>query len=61
MRDPNRIRPTLELVQRIWEKHPDLRLLQLLLNTLPFADKAGYNLEDDELVKRLTTIYHIDN
>ncbi len=36
MRDPNRIEETLELLNRIWQRSPDLRFNQLI-----------HNLQDD--------------
>lgn len=52
MRDPNRIHPTLERLQRVWLLHPDLRLGQILLNA--FTEPATlYYVEDDELIERI--------
>lgn len=51
MRNPARIPKVLAEVQRLWEKHPDLRLTQLLLNV------GEYNTEDDVLLERLLAQY----
>lgn len=51
MRDPKRIHNILYEIGRVWEAFPDLRLGQLLLNTVP--DPALYYIEDEELVHRL--------
>lgn len=57
MRDPNRIPLVLEIVGRYWQKHPDLRLGQLISiansthrarKELPFSDDV-FNIEDDDL------------
>ena len=32
MRDPNRIKRIMSLLQRTWEEYPDMRLNQLLMN-----------------------------
>ncbi len=58
MRDPNRIPKVLKAIEQYWEKHPDLRLGQLLSNAnsthrarqgLPHSDDVFY-LEDDDLL-----------
>lgn len=48
MRDPKRIKPILELIQKAWSKAPDLRLTQLLMNALGTSGDPYY-IEDDEL------------
>ena len=50
MKDPYRITRVLCALRAFWTKNPDLRLGQLLLN---FEGENLYNLEDDELEKRL--------
>jgi len=52
MRDPKRIDEVLALVREIWMKAPDLRLMQLLLNT-----GSHYMLEDDQLIHELKHTY----
>lgn len=47
MRDPNRIKPILERLEKVWSAHPDLRLSQLIMN-----------LETDE---RLYTLYYVED
>ena len=47
MRDPKRIDKVLDLIKGVWKQHPDLRLMQLLLNALPSKDQ--YFTEDDSL------------
>ena len=56
MRDPARIDRMLDLVKSIWVSAPDLRLLELLLNTLP-TDNMAYYMEDDDLEKALKHAY----
>lgn len=59
MRDPNRIKITLEKIEEIWVKHPDLRLGQLLnwiYSTHPKKVDPFY-IEDDiliDLIENLT-------
>jgi len=55
MRDPKRIKPTLALIEKIWTKHPDLRLAQLLGNCLYGVDL--YYLEDKGLLELLKKTY----
>ncbi|MBI4029110.1 MAG: hypothetical protein HY376_01985 [Candidatus Blackburnbacteria bacterium] len=56
MRNPERIKQTLALIQQLWEKYPDLRLGQLILNALP-NERLLYYIEDEDLVERLTILY----
>ena len=50
MRDPNRIPKVLDYVRRAWERNPDLRLGQLIVNLTSerFADL--FYVEDDQLL-----------
>jgi len=48
MRDPNRIKPTLEAVEKLWRKYPDLRLGQLLW---AIAQGDLYNMEDEQTIE----------
>ena len=60
MRDPKRISRILFLIGRIWVKNPDLRLCQLIGNVVPhFRDSRddNYQMEDDDLEKRLKLTY----
>jgi uncharacterized protein YihD (DUF1040 family) len=66
MRDPKRITGILTLIEQIWKRNPDLRLGQLLTNTIKHdatKDIWGgdlYNMEDDDLVKALRVVYSKD-
>ena len=55
MRNPDRIEIILDAIKQIWQKYPDMRLGQLLLNVLP--DPALYYVEDTELINALTDFY----
>lgn len=50
MRDPNRIHKVLDYVRRVWERNPDLRLGQLIVNLTSerFADL--FYVEDEQLL-----------
>lgn len=52
MRDPARIRPLLERLAKVWEKHPDQRLGQLIVNSCSSGESV-YCLECEEIVKNL--------
>lgn len=56
MRNPDRIKPTLLEIERIWKNNPDLRLGQLLLNIVSDANILYY-VEDNELIKALQKMY----
>lgn len=56
MRDPDRIDPTLDEIAFYWKAYPDLRLTQLLLNTVK-DDENAYYLEEDELLERMRELY----
>lgn len=60
MRDPKRIPKILNEIKNIWEKHPDLRLGQLIINS---SRKAFlFYLEDDDLLKNLKELEkNLDN
>ena len=58
MRDPERIDRILEIVRKIWKKHPDLRLMQLLLNAT--GDGDHYHMEDSELIVLIGRCYEED-
>ena len=56
MRDPKRIPKVLAKVQELWEKYPDERLLQLLINAAGTVKDVGpapnlFYVEDDLLQK----------
>ena len=57
MRDPKRIDKILKKVREVWKKYPDLRLLQLLSNSLPQGIEKGFYTEDEELLKRMELTY----
>jgi hypothetical protein len=52
MRDPKRIKKILKTVEYIWEKNPDWRLTQLIMNALNI-NSDPYYIEDHDLEKAL--------
>lgn len=61
MRDPKEINKIINIIKDMWISHPDMRLMQLLLNTLPEEEKGisgdHYYMEDDRLIEHLKTFY----
>lgn len=56
MRPKERIPEVLKEIEKIWEKRPDLRLGQLILNL--HMDKFYlYSVEDDKLIEKLKELY----
>ena len=55
MRNPERILAILDALQEVWEKHPDWRFGQLLINVAnrPEPCPRLFNLEDDLLLELL--------
>ena len=56
MRDPKRIDTILNRIKRIWNKYPDLRLGQLIVNVIS-DDSILYMLEDEEMIRSLEDFY----
>lgn len=54
MRSRERIPATLARLAVLWERYPDMRLGQLLLNA---REHWSYYTEDDDLVKALEDFY----
>ena len=68
MRDIKRIKKILKRLEKIWEKSPDLRLGQLILNAFHsenYNPMKGYNspnkdfyyIEDEKFIDRLESFY----
>jgi len=55
MRDPDRIKFTLEKPEAVWKEHPDLRLGQLIMVIAMTGEHNPklFNLEDDKFLKLL--------
>ena len=60
MRDPKRIPKVVEVLQKLWEKHPDQRLGQLIVNAAsmivgrePMPPTPLFHIEDDALLDGL--------
>lgn len=57
MRDPNRIKPYLQMIEQVWEKYPNLRFSQLVLNVL--TQSFDYYKEDEETYQMFKNTYQI--
>lgn len=55
MRDPNRIKPFLEEIEKLWAKNPDWRFGQLVKNIsrTGVADITLYNMEENEFLEKI--------
>ena len=54
MRDPKRIPEILKRLEVVWKKYPDLRLGQLLVNSLYARKKTIlFFIEDDKLIEEI--------
>lgn len=51
MRDRKRIKPFLEEIEKLWEKVPDWRFGQLIVNVLGTCKKDPFFYEDDEMLE----------
>jgi len=56
LRDPDRIKVMLRLIEDIWNCYPDLRLAQLIMNALK-SNQDTYYIEDVVLEKALENYY----
>ena len=57
MRSPKRIKPLLKKLEKIWKKHPDLRLGQLIVNSLDESADLFY-VEDEDLLRQIEHMYY---
>ncbi len=51
MRDTKRIKPFLEEIEKLWEKVPDWRFGQLIVNVLGTCKKDPFFYEEDEMLE----------
>ena len=51
MRDINRIKPFLEEIEKLWEKVPDWRFGQLIVNVLGTCKKDPFFYEEEEMLE----------
>lgn len=61
MRNPNRIYEVLNLLQRGWEKVPDLRFGQLIENLKRYINIDDlFYIEDDEMTKKIVDFFDLE-
>lgn len=53
MRNPDRIPVLLDLIRTEWEKYPDMRLMQLLVNILDARPNPLFTVEDDVIIEKI--------
>jgi len=51
MREPKRIPKILQRLQNVWQKHPDLRLGQIIINAMKTECTSLFYVEDECLIK----------
>lgn len=56
MRDKKRIKRMMKKVTKFWQRHPDMRLYQLMADLQPKGVKDPFYLEDDVLEKELNKV-----
>lgn len=56
MRNPKRIPKMLARIKKIWDKNPDLRLMQLITNVTDHGPMTYY-IEDDDLLASIEAFY----
>ena len=56
-KDPKRIPKVLNEIKKVWRKHPELRLMQMIGNCYEGFDADPYYQEDEEFVYRLHSTY----
>jgi len=61
MRKITRIPVILEQIEQIWEKYPDLRLGQLIVNVISDSNPTSlYYIEDEDLISKLQDYYGLE-
>ena len=55
MRDPKRIKPFLDELEKLWKKYPDMRFFQLI-DSIIICNGDLYYKEDDEALKIIKKI-----
>ena len=53
MRNPKRIPRILSLIQELWQRYPDMRLGQLIVNVSPTHEQYLFYAEDETLEQGL--------
>lgn len=63
MRDKNRIKPTLEKIEKVWLANPDFRFGQLVMSIIKPQEpnQKIFYIEDEEFLKKLDELETILN
>lgn len=60
MRNPNRIKPFLETLEKAWNKVPDWRFGQLMSNFFNCLDIDPFFLEEEDMEKKLIDFFELN-
>ena len=60
MRNPERINPFLEILEKEWNKVPDWRFGQIVCNIQSSIGQDGYYIEDDEMIKIFKQYFNME-
>ena len=60
MRNPNRIKPFLEILEKAWLQVPDWRFGQLMVNFLSELPRDPFFYEDEELEKIIIEKFNLN-
>jgi uncharacterized protein YihD (DUF1040 family) len=66
MRDPKRIAKVLERIREVWERNPDLRLGQIVVNAAKAASYSDlsqsrlFYIEDEQLLEGIDNLEKLD-
>jgi uncharacterized protein YihD (DUF1040 family) len=59
MKNPKRIHRIITRLEKLWKKHPELRLSQLIGNLYPKNGLDPYYIEDDDFITNLECWYNL--
>lgn len=60
MRNPDRIKPFLNTLEKAWNEVPDWRFGQLMMNFLGSLDRDPFFPEDDEMEQKLIEFFNLN-
>jgi uncharacterized protein YihD (DUF1040 family) len=60
MRDPRRMNKLLDVLKKCWEKEPDWRFGQLMVNFLGQLPRDPFFYEEDEMIEEMKKYFEIE-
>ena len=60
MRDPKRMNKLLDVLKKCWEKEPDWRFGQLMVNFLNQLPRDPFFYEEDEMIEEMKKYFEIE-